>query len=41
MYQYLRSNLRYEKKVKINKELLLSPSFDQVMIDEMIDPNHK
>jgi hypothetical protein len=29
MYCYLRKNLRYEKKVHIKKELLLSPNFEE------------
>lgn len=29
MYNYLRKNLRYEKKVHIKKEVLLAPNFEE------------
>ena len=34
MYNYLRKNLRYEKKVHIKKDVLLDKNFEQKLLEE-------
>lgn len=35
MYQYLRGNLRYDRKVKVGKDVLLSKNFDKIMDNKL------